>query len=324
MKFSIIIPIYNVEKYLQQCIDSVLAQTFTDYEVILVDDGSPDACPQICDNYVQQDHRVMVIHQKNAGLSCARNSGINIARGEYVICIDSDDYLSDDDILLKINEKTSNNVDVILYGFQKFFESNKSFGEKFIPILDGVCSCSGMLDAVLANNSYCETAWTKAVRLELLQKNNIEFKPGMISEDIDWYFHLMCHANTYASINESAIIYRQRAGSISHASKINSLTDNLWILEYWPNRIKELVDDSKTIQALMKVMAYYYTNVLILFANYPSRQSFPYKLRMKAQSWLLKYAETPRARIVRWTYRIFGFNITIQALRILSKLKRRI
>ena len=87
---SIIVPIYNVEKYLSKCIDSILAQTYNDIEVILVDDGSPDNCPKICDEYAQKDNRVIVIHQKNAGVSAARNAGLKAAHGEYIGFVDPD------------------------------------------------------------------------------------------------------------------------------------------------------------------------------------------------------------------------------------------
>lgn len=322
-KFSVIIPIYKVEKYLSTCVDSVLNQSFQDYEIILVDDGSPDNCPKICDDYASQDNRIKVVHQKNAGLACARNSGISIAKGEYVICIDSDDYLAEPDVLQRVNEKAVNGVDVVLYGFQKFFESNGSYGGKVIPYLDETCDTKKMLERVLADDTYSGTAWTKAVRLSLLHENNIEFKPGMISEDIDWYLHLLCYAKTFDSINSSAIIYRQRPGSISHAAKLNSLTDNLWILEYWPSAFKELIKDTETIESLMKVMAYYYANDLILFSGYPAKQVRSYKEQMKAQSYLLQYAVTPRAKLMRLFYRFFGFSMTIIALRILSRAKRR-
>ena len=92
---SIIVPIYNVEEYLPQCIESVLAQPFTDYELILVDDGSPDNCGKICDDYAKIDRRIRVMHQDNAGPSGARNSGISIARGEYILFLDGDDYMKD-------------------------------------------------------------------------------------------------------------------------------------------------------------------------------------------------------------------------------------
>ena len=101
-KFSIVIPVYKVEKYLHQCVDSILGQSYQNFEVILVDDGSPDRCPEICDEYVKLDSRVRVIHQQNAGQACARNAGIHVSLGEYVLCIDSDDNLDDSTLLQKI------------------------------------------------------------------------------------------------------------------------------------------------------------------------------------------------------------------------------
>ena len=93
---SVIVPIYNVEKYLPQCIESILRQTYTNLEIILVDDGSPDSCPQICDDYAAKDSRIKVIHQANSGVSAARNSGLKIAKGKYIGFIDGDDYIEPD------------------------------------------------------------------------------------------------------------------------------------------------------------------------------------------------------------------------------------
>ena len=104
MRFSVILPIYKVEKYLAECVDSILKQSFSDYEIILVDDGSPDTSGAICDEYAKKDARVRVIHKKNGGLSDARNAGFEIACGEYVVFIDSDDYVTDADFLKKISE----------------------------------------------------------------------------------------------------------------------------------------------------------------------------------------------------------------------------
>lgn len=103
-KFSIIIPVYNVEPYLRRCVDSVLSQSFNDYEVILVDDGSPDRCGEICDEYARNNKSVKCIHRENGGISVARNTGLNAATGEYVIFIDSDDMWSDPDALKMIND----------------------------------------------------------------------------------------------------------------------------------------------------------------------------------------------------------------------------
>lgn len=93
---SIIVPIYKVEPYLRRCVDSIVCQTYTNLEIILVDDGSPDTCPQICDEYANKDKRIVVIHKKNGGLSDARNAGLNSCKGEYISFIDSDDYVDYD------------------------------------------------------------------------------------------------------------------------------------------------------------------------------------------------------------------------------------
>lgn len=323
MKFSIIIPVYKVEKYLHECVNSVIAQTYADFEVILVDDGSPDSCPQMCDDYAKRDHRIKVIHQDNAGLACARNTGIRNAVGEYVICIDSDDYLKDVNVLQRIAEKTTDEVDIVLYGFQKYFESTQTYGGVEIPLLDGKTSTAHMLQKMLENNTYCGTAWTKAVRLNLLLNNDIKFRPGMISEDIDWYFQLLCVAQTFDSINDVAVVYRQRSGSISHSPKLNSLTDNLWILENWPTIFAQKVVNKELLALLHSVMAYYYANDLILYASYPAETAKPYKLRLKAQSFLLNYSITPRAITIRKFYKYFGFEITVILLKVMSKLKVR-
>lgn len=112
-KISVIIPVYNVEKYLNRCIDSVLSQTFRDLELILVDDGSPDRCGEICDNYAAKDNRIKVIHKQNAGVSAARNTGIAVACGEYIMFVDSDDYI-DSQMLEELLQKADADVDMVV------------------------------------------------------------------------------------------------------------------------------------------------------------------------------------------------------------------
>ena len=111
---SVIIPVYNVEKYINRCVDSVIHQSYTNLEIILVDDGSPDNCPTICDNYSKQDSRIKVIHKKNGGLSDARNVGIEHSKGKYITFIDSDDYISNDyvEILYKLITKYNSKIAV--------------------------------------------------------------------------------------------------------------------------------------------------------------------------------------------------------------------
>lgn len=324
MKFSIIIPIYKVEKYLHECVDSVLSQSFTDFEVILVDDGSPDNCPKICDEYASKDSRIRVIHQKNAGIACARNAGVSVAEGEYILCVDSDDYLSSDNVLAELSELISDEPDVVLLGFKKYFESNRSYGEEVLPSICNTTTFEGMIRSELDENKYRGAAWTKLVKAELVKKNGISFRPGMVSfEDSDWFLNVMLNARTYTGYQSAVITYRQRPDSISHSPKTKSLIDALYVLETWSERIMSILPTDPSKKSLLNVMAYYFANHLVLYSGYPQKVSAPYKKRFKAQSYLLDYAVTPRALTVKKFYKLLGFDITILLLRILAKLKTR-
>ena len=128
VKFSIIIPIYNVERYLETCVNSILTQTYSDYEVILVDDGSPDRCGELCDHYAESDSRVKVVHKVNGGLSSARNAGLDIAMGEYVIFVDSDDYWDDTMALEHIQKNLAeSNADLLVFPAKRFYEDENRF-----------------------------------------------------------------------------------------------------------------------------------------------------------------------------------------------------
>ena len=121
---SVVVPIYNVSKYLPKCIESILHSTYKNLEVILVDDGSTDECPTICDDYAKKDSRIKVIHKKNGGLSDARNKGLDIATGEYISFIDSDDYI-DADLYESVIKEFDENIDVVVFG--RYIESANSF-----------------------------------------------------------------------------------------------------------------------------------------------------------------------------------------------------
>lgn len=125
MKYSIIVPIYKVEQYLVQCIESVVIQTYTNWELILVDDGSPDNCPMICDEYAQKDSRIKVVHKKNGGLVSARKAGLEVATGDYAICLDGDDFLHKDCLYLIEDKIKMYDPDVICFG-KYIYSSNKS------------------------------------------------------------------------------------------------------------------------------------------------------------------------------------------------------
>ena len=139
---SIIVPIYNVEKYLSKCIDSILAQTYNDIEVILVDDGSPDNCPMICDEYAQKDNRVIVIHQKNAGVSAARNAGLKVAQGEYIGFVDADDYINENMYSEMISAFQKYSVELAICGYNYVNENgdiNREYNCSDVEVVNQYC-----------------------------------------------------------------------------------------------------------------------------------------------------------------------------------------
>lgn len=325
MKYSIILPIYKVEKYLPECIESVLSQSYKDFEIILVDDGSPDNCPKMCDKYAEKYDNVKVIHQPNAGLACARNTGLKHASGEYIIFIDSDDYLSENNALEKIDKGLKESEDILIYGYKKYYESTSSFGvhaNKFTQP-DTPMKPAPFLKLQLQEDSYTGTAWAKVVKRRLLVDNDIQFKPGMISEDIDWYLQVLLAATSMVAINDVLYIYRMREGSISHDVKEKSIIDNLWILEYWPDRIKHSDAPKDLIEVLMTIMARYMGNMMVLFATYRTEIRKKYSDRVKALLYLFNYATTPRAITIKRFIKFLGFRHTTHLLVLANKYRRK-
>ena len=326
MKFSVIIPVYKVEQYLNQCVDSVLNQSFKDFELILVDDGSPDNCPRICDDYAKNDARVKVIHQQNGGQACARNTGLSYAVGMYIIFLDSDDYLIDSTALEKINDKTVAEPDVILYGYRKLFESDGSFGTpvcNFPEVVRGI-SPAAYLNELLLSGSYSGTAWCKAIRTMFLKDNDIEFKPGLISEDHDWYVQVMMKVKTFAAINEALYVYRLRPGSTSHGgAKLNDLIDNLWIQKTWFERINEADISAELKNVLLRIWARYMGDVMVLYSSYDCRIRKQYRKQIRELMPLFDYAVTPRSITIRRCCKILGITMTSILLHVAFRLKKR-
>ena len=323
MVFSIILPIYNVEKYLAECVESVLRQTFKDYELILVDDGSTDGSPELCDELKTKDERIQVIHKKNGGLSDARNAGTQIARGEYIIYIDSDDFILTDDFLEKVYQKTESNPDIIWYKYVKYFDGTKKIdnckfsyseiiGENKYPI---------QVKKLVEADAFYGMAWIKAIRRKVIVDNNIEFEVGLLGEDMEWNYHIIHNSNSMELIDEPFLAYRQREGSITATHKIKNLTDFIYILEKWSKKVTDEVTDKELQWALYGSLAKYYSNLLIVYARLQDNEKKKQKERIKRMSWILKYSLSRRPQTVKRIYQLCGFEITIMALQILDRIK---
>lgn len=206
---SIIVPVYNVEKYLNQCVDSILAQTYTNLEIILVNDGSKDNCGAICDAYAQRDNRIIVLHKTNGGLSDARNAGINIAKGEYIGFVDSDDWIEPDMYEYLFNAINQSGADISACGL---FREYKDKTVKCARGKDFVYPSELALERLLENSDFQDYAVTKLYNRKLWTK--IRFPIGKYYEDMLTTYRLFLQSTSIASVSRCLYHYRQRKGSI--------------------------------------------------------------------------------------------------------------
>lgn len=219
--FSVIVPVYKVENYLGKCVESILSQSFRNFELILVDDGSPDSCGKMCDDLSDKDSRIKVVHKENGGLSSARNAGLDIACGAYVIFIDSDDFWDDDSALEHIDKNLSEtDADLLVFAAKRYYEKD----DKYTYILNIEADREKIIDKntdsavkyLLENNIYRAAAWNKVIRKSLIDEHQMRFKEGYLSEDMDWCGDLLVYARRFDFYEVPFYCYRQqRQGSIT-------------------------------------------------------------------------------------------------------------
>ncbi len=323
MFFSIIIPVYNAEKYLKECVDSILSQTFNDYEIILINDGSKDKSGEICDLLKQSDDRIKVVHKENGGAAIARNIGVDLSTGTYILFIDSDDYVSSDSFLQELYEKASNNTDIICYKFRKYFEESNKFAECTfsLPDIDNLENMGDKTRALIQNDAFYCAPWAKAIRAEIIKKNKIKFEEGLLAEDLEWYFHVMISATSMTSIDTDFIVYRQTPNSSSRTTSTKILNDSIYIIRKWSKTLDDgSIDDGYRI-ALYNALAKIYCNTLICYSNFKGKEKKQYYGQLKELSHLLKYNLNPRTRTFSKIHRLCGFGLMMTALKVLCKVR---
>ena len=219
MKLSIIIPVYRVEATLNRCIESVVTQDFNDFELILVDDGSPDNCPQLCDSWAAKDQRISVIHKSNGGLSDARNAGIDIAQGDYLTFIDSDDYIAEQTLaplMLKLTENPD--IDILEYPVFVFYGSPKQYMLDF----QGDMVYHDMDDYWFEDQAYQHSyACNKIYRTGLFQ--DVRFPKDIIFEDIHTLPQLLKKAKTVITTSQGLYYYCMNDSGITATADGNAL-----------------------------------------------------------------------------------------------------
>lgn len=243
-KISIIVPCYNVEQYLPKCIDSIINQTYKNLEILLVDDGSPDRCGEICDEYAKIDDRIKVIHKKNRGLAAARNTGQDAATGFAMMFVDSDDWLEPDCCEKAMKAMLTNDVELVM--FDEFFNNPNSqdivhsFKDDVGTRVFNAQDCKKLQARVLDFNGEIAMAFQKLMRLDYLRKYNIrhvdELKQG--AEGFVFNIQLFEHLKSACYINEPLLHYRYNENSISHTASVKNNILTVRCMEWIDNYVK--------------------------------------------------------------------------------------
>lgn len=314
VKVSVIVPIYKIERYLHQCVDSIIAQTFTDFELLFIDDGSPDGCPAICDEYAQKDARIRVFHKPNGGLTSARNHGLDNAKGDWIMHIDGDDWIEPTYIEELYNAAIKNDADIAICGFRFAYEDG-SFVIEHPTVWDDNRSTS--------LNRYIASVWTTAwgsIHKSSLYHNNGVRSPKNITYCED--FHLMtrlCYfADKVVSIDIPLYNYRQQSSSIMHY-----LNEKTWRNEL--TAYKEIIDffrnqgDFKKYKKAMSWRTLKAAQDMTLnpsrfeeFNNYnPDKKNYIWNcpfigFKIKMLSWLITHGCTPIAFIIIRLRKLLG------------------
>ena len=232
---SVIIPVYKVERYLDACVASVAGQTFADLEILLVDDGSPDACPALCDAWAQRDPRIRVIHRQNGGLSAARNTGIEAAAGRFLAFVDADDLLEPDALRRAYEAQAVTGADLVIFNLRYVDETNTPLpAPDFSQFRDEVLTPDEVWQryfSLAEQRIYYVVAWNKLYRAELFR--TLRFRPGKRYEDQFLLPGLLAQCRTVACLGWPGYRYVQRGGSImAQGSSRNYLDRSEFLLEW--------------------------------------------------------------------------------------------
>lgn len=233
---SVIVPVYNVQDYLEKCFDSIKSNSYENLEIILVNDGSTDKCGEMCESFKESDSRVKVVNKPNGGLSSARNAGLEIANGDYISFIDSDDYIAHDMMEKLVVKAEEYNADVVQCGYCKVNESGKTLdivsGDSFF--LD---DNKKILDSFFVTNKYQVVVWNKLYRKEVVK--NIRFIEGKNNEDNMFEADILPKINRVYFLNDICYMYLQRESSIMGGTFSHKKMDSFFALKYMMEKCQE-------------------------------------------------------------------------------------
>ena len=281
--FSVVIPVYNVEKYLPKCVESVLGQSFSDFEIILVDDGSKDKSGEMCDSYARQDARVKVVHQKNQGLGCARNSGLRVASGDWILFLDSDDFW-EKNALIEVAEKIDKfpGQEIYVCRWRKFCENKNTRAIENSEIIglprDEIIYFSSLEEEVMYYNAHCDWAVWKFVikRTTIIGLSIFFLKNVRYGEDLYWVIKLFAQVRQLCFVNVLLYNYRlQENGTLSEITAENALR---WLDSIFNTLMQCLSESLPEKDFILSLLADRYLGFLLIAAQNDQKRQWLQKI----------------------------------------------
>lgn len=330
MKISVIIPVYNVEKYIEDCLKSVLNQSYANIEILIVNDGSTDNSGYICERYSKEYNNIKLINKKNKGLSAARNTGIQNSSGDYLIFLDSDDYW-DKDFLTSLVQivKKDVEIDYVFFRFKYYYEKRGYFEEERLELIkEKISKKPGIvaLKEILSKNQIFQwIACRCLVRRELIIENQIYFKPDRYFEDVLWTPKVFLNASKIDYYDDDIYVYRlERNGQITSQFTYKNLRDSFHTAQYWEKELDNYEINKKTKDVLMKtfVNRYHYAIWFSGFIDDQDREKLMEELEKSRN--LLKYKTSPITYITSILCNLLGYRITSMIFKHMIRLKRRL
>lgn len=328
MKLSIVIPVYNVKQYLPSCVQSVLAQTYQDLQVILVNDGSTDSSGVLCNQLAQQDTRVQVVHKENGGLSDARNAGLCVAAGEYVAFLDSDDvYLLNDGLEQLMALAHAEQPDVLLFQAVDVYPHYQSVRKAYDKAWIAAHSGMAVFHQLVRTQSFNMSACFQLIRRELLKQHQIYFEKGLLSEDVDWSLRLWRHVSKVRAINLPLYGYQHREGSISTTYTIRNLRSYEHIFAKFVQVYNERVIDAATElywKTTMGYLAQMYTNCLYNYGQLSIQERKDNYYILKDYALLLDHSISIKSNRVVVLRRWIGLHLAVWVFMFYGNIRRKL
>lgn len=316
MKFSIIVPVYNVERYIRRCLDSIMIQNDQDFEVLVINDGSSDTSGAICEEYEKQYDKVKVYHQKNKKLSEARNTGIRYAKGEYLLFVDSDDFFLHSNVISLLQKAVKDQADIVLFPFARYDEKDQWINTVDYSQIHEATTLGEVYLDMYEHDVFYHNVWIRCYKHEIFQQHHLSFYPGIIGEDTRFLFESLPYFHTYAMIDQPCYGYRIREGSLSYSPDNQNVYDLLETIKYYPADIKQL--DIAMTAFQNEYLAYLYVVMLMMYVRIkkPDRRLWDEIVKEKKR---LSYHKKPLVHAIDMTQKLVGMSTVKVVLRLANQ-----